>query len=347
MAFAQRKLASRGGQVIVFSTGGAFTQSVRKYVFEPFTEATGIRVIDVIGDLAEPQVKAMNQAGRVDWDSALVRACIFPPMHAAGMFLPIDYNLWDTESVEGTPKSVRLKEGVLAIASANLITYDKRVFGDGNGPKNWEDFWNVKVFPGPRALTQLPANAKNNIVLALEADGVAKADIWPLTDHKIDRALEKLDQIKPHVTKWWTGAGEPTQLLINREVVMTSCYDGRAIAGIRQGAPIQMAWDGAYVSYTYWTVLKGGANSENAQKLIAFVNRAAIAANFTIGTGYPGPNTNQLKYLPSDLVPLLSNGPENASKVVLEDSAWLASQRPDGKTNLEHIGERWLAWRVQ
>ncbi|OSJ13551.1 hypothetical protein BST63_16570 [Bradyrhizobium canariense] len=94
-------------------------------------------------------------------------------------------------------------------------------------------------------------------------------------------------------------------------------------------------------------MLKGGPNTENAQKLIAFLNRAAVAAGFTLGTGYPGPNTNQLKHLPSDLLPLLSINPENASKVVHEDSAWVAAKRPDGKTNLEHIGERWLAWRVQ
>ncbi|MHC4048019.1 ABC transporter substrate-binding protein [Bradyrhizobium sp. 23AC] len=345
IAFAQEKLAGTG-QVVAYSTGGAFSQGIRKFVYEPFTQATGIKVVDVIADLAEPQVKAMNQAGRVDWDTAFIQGSIFPTMDAAGMFLPIDYSLWDAESLEGISQSVRLKNAVPDIASANLITYDKRVFGD-NGPKSWADFWNVKAFPGPRGLGGLASAAKNAIVIALQADGVAKSEVWPLTDEKIDRALKKLDEIKPHIAKWWTAAGEPNQLLLNRELVMTSNYDGRAISAIRQGAPIQMVWDGAYVNYTYWTVLKGGPNSENAQKLVAFVNRAKIAAGFTLGTGYPGPNTNQLKHLPSDLVPLLSVNPENSSKVVHEDSAWLAVKRPDGKTNLEHLGDRWLAWRVQ
>ncbi|MGY8639267.1 ABC transporter substrate-binding protein [Bradyrhizobium sp. 14AA] len=344
-AFAQEKLAGRG-QVVVFSSAGQFARGIRKYVFDPFTEATGIKVVDVTGDIAEPQVKAMNEAGRVDWDTAFIQGSTLPDMDAAGMFLPIDYSLWDAESLEGTPSSVRLKNAVPEIASAQLIAYDKRVFGD-KGPKTWADFWNVKAFPGPRALHSLPATAKNNLVFALQADGVAKSDIWPLTDDKIDRALKKFTEIKPHITKWWLGGSEPTQLLANREVAMTSCYDGRAIAAIRQGLPVEMVWDGAYVNYTYWTVLKGGPNSENAQKLLAFVNRAKIAADFTVGTGYPGPNANQLKYLPADLAPLLSTNPENASKVVHEDSAWLAAKRPDGKTNLEYIGARWLAWRVQ
>ncbi|MDE5466083.1 ABC transporter substrate-binding protein [Bradyrhizobium sp. CSS354] len=345
IAFAQDKLTG-SGQVVVFSWGGPTTQGLHKYVYEPFTLATGIKVVDVTADVAEPQVKAMNQAGRVDWDVAFIVAANLPTMDAEGMFLPIDYGLWDAESLEGTPKSVRFKDAVPAIASASLIAYDKRVFGD-DGPKSWADFWNVKAFPGPRGLISLPTNAKHNFVFALQADGVAKSDVWPLTDEKIDRAIKKLDEIRPHIAKWWTAGNEPNQLLINREVVMSSNYDARAIGSIRQGAPIGITWDGAYVSYTYWTVLKGGPNNENAQKLLAFVNRAKVAADFTVGTGYPGPNTNQAKYLPSDLAPLLSTNPENASKVVHEDSAWLTAKRPDGKTNLQHIGERWQAWRVQ
>lgn len=287
-------------------------------------------MIDVIADVSDPQVKAMNQAGRVDWDTAFLQAAVFPPMNDADMFVPIDYNLWNSESLEGTPKSVRLKTAVPVFASAQLLVSDKRAFG-GHGPQNWADFWNVKAFPGPRGLTGLAATARIDMVIALLADGVARSDVWPFTDDKIDRALKKLDETNPYVAKWWTAGSEPNQLLINREVVMTSCFDGRTISSIRQGAPVQMAWDGAYVSYTYGVVLNGGPNTENARKLIAFLNRAAIAAGFTLGTGYPGPNTNQLKHLPSDLVPLLSINPANASKVVHEDSAWLAAKRPDGQ----------------
>lgn len=179
------------------------------------------------------------------------------------------------------------------------------------------------------------------------ADGIAHKHIWPLTDDKIDRALKKLDEIKPHITKWWTAGGEPIQLLINREYALTSAFDGRALAAVQQGLPIRMVWDGASVGDNYWTVLKGGPNSANAQKFIAFVNRAEVAAAFTQGAGYPSPNINQLKYLPADLVPLISINPDNAAKIVRLDAAWFVAKRPDGKSNADHIQERWLAWRAQ
>ncbi|MCK1755081.1 extracellular solute-binding protein, partial [Bradyrhizobium sp. 137] len=187
-----------------------------------------------------------------------------------------------------------------------------------------------KEFPGLRGLGANSSFAQ--LAFALAADGFTDKGLLRLTDDKIDRALKKLDEIKPHITKWWTAGGEPIQLLINREYALTSCYDGRAIAAIKQGAPIRMVWDGATLGDNYWTVLKGGPNSANAQKFIAFVNRAEMAAAYTQGTGYPGPNLNQLKYLPADLLPLISINPDNAAKTVRFDKAWFVAKRADGKT---------------
>lgn len=344
-AFAQEKLAGSGG-VVVYSYGGSFTEGVRRNVYEPFTKATGIKVIDVVADNSEPQIKAMHQAGRVDWDIAYVRPETYPAMHEAGMFEPIDYSLWDEESLAGTPARARLKDAVEIFTVGLVLAYDQRAFPQG-GPQNWTDFWNVKKFPGPRGLLG-PADAvARNLTSALFADGAAPKDIWPLSDDKVDRALKKLDEIKPSIAKWWVAGGEPIQLLTNREYAMTSAYDGRVLAAIRQGVPIKVVWDGVQLRPNYAIILKGGPNTANAQKLIAFLNRAQIAAGWTQATGYPGPNTNQLDHLPADLIPLLNINPEYASRSVLEDSAWLTAKRPDGKTNVDHLQERWLAWRTR
>ncbi|MDF0523429.1 ABC transporter substrate-binding protein [Bradyrhizobium yuanmingense] len=344
-AFGKEKLAG-AGEVVVYSYGGSFTENLRKSVSDPFTRATGIRVVDVTADNAEPQIKAMIEAGRVDWDIAIVNAFwpAYLDLQQAGAFTPIDYSLWEDEALKGVPESARLKDAVVAFQNANLLLYGDRAFPKG-GPKNWADFWNVKEFPGPRGLS---ANSTNSdLAFALIADGFTQKGPWRLTDDKVDRALKKLDQIKPHITKWWTAGGEPIQLLINGEYALTSSYDGRALAAIRKGAPIRLVWDGAYVNDNYWIVVKGGPNSANAQKFIAFVNRAEVAAAFTQGTAFPGPNLNQLKYLPPDLVPLISISPDNAAKVVRFDVPWFLEKRPDGKTNTEYLQERWLSWRAQ
>lgn len=70
-----------------------------------------------------------------------------------------------------------------------------------------------------------------------------------------------------------------------------------------------------------------GPNTENAQKLIAFLNRAQIVAGWTQGTGYPRPNTNQVKYLPPELLPLINISPENAPKCVITDASLTGLRR--------------------
>lgn len=148
--WAQEKLAGTG-EVVVFSWGGSFTDGVRRNVYEPFTKATGIKVVDVVADLAEPQVKAMHGAGRVYWDIAYVAPMNYPEMREAGMFAPIDYNLWDKESLEGTPEHSRFKDAVAIESSAMVLAYDQRAFPKA-GPQHWVDFWDVKRFPGPGAV---------------------------------------------------------------------------------------------------------------------------------------------------------------------------------------------------
>nr|WP_256466464.1 ABC transporter substrate-binding protein [Bradyrhizobium sp. 147] len=342
--FGQEKLTG-SGQVVVCSYGGSFVENLRKHVSDPFTKATGISVVDVTADNPEPQIKAMREAGRFDWDVAICNA-FFPAyaeLQQTGEFLPIDYSLWDDEALKGVPAPGRLADGVLAFQNATLLVYDERAFPKG-GPKSWADFWNIKDFSGPRGLGVY--TFIGSMVFALIADGVARKDIWPLTDDKVDRALKKLDQIKPHVSKWWSAGGEPIQLLINREYAMTSAADGRAVAAIKKGIPLRMVWDDATVGDNYWIILKGGPNNANAQKFIAFVNRAEKAAAFTQATGYPGPNINQLSYLPAELLPLININPENAAKTIRPDYAWWFAKRPDGKTNADHIQERWMAWRA-
>lgn len=327
------------GVVVIYSWGGSATEGLRKNVYASFTEDTGISVVDVYADFSEAQVKAMVEAGNVTWDIAAPQAHLYPEMSEAGMFEEIDYSLWREEDIEAVPEHLRHHDAVPMIQSFMVLGYDRNAYPEGTEhPDSWADFWDVEQFPGPRGL-YAPA-AKQNLVAALCADGMPKDEIWPLTEEKVDRALAKLDEIAPHITKWWTSGGEAPQLLINGEVVMTSAFDGRMITAIRAGAEnLGVEWECAPGNVTYYAIVKGAPNLENAQKFLAYVNRPEVAAEYVEAISYPGGNTNAVDYIDPQLVPLLSIAPENASKVVWDDSAWLAE-------NIDGIQERWLEWQI-
>ncbi|EJZ20269.1 Transporter, partial [Rhizobium sp. Pop5] len=56
-------------QVVIATTGGAYDAALRKFWFEPFTEATGIKVVSVAATNAEMRAKAsaMVKTGNVTW----------------------------------------------------------------------------------------------------------------------------------------------------------------------------------------------------------------------------------------------------------------------------------------
>ena len=68
---------------------------------------------------------------------------------------------------------------------------------------------------------------------ALMASGVPADQLYPID---IDRAFASYDKIKKDVVKWWDTGAVPIQLLTDREVVMTSVWNGRMAALQAAGA---------------------------------------------------------------------------------------------------------------
>ena len=66
-AAAPRRARGQGGEVVVCTWGGTYTEAQRKFFFDPFERETGIRVRTVgVPDIAK--IRAMVQARAVEWD---------------------------------------------------------------------------------------------------------------------------------------------------------------------------------------------------------------------------------------------------------------------------------------
>ena len=83
-----------------------------------------------------------------------------------GLFQPLN---WDAIGGRDAYLPAAVNDcGVGAIVYNFILAYDGAKIADG--PKSWADFWDVKKFPGKRAMRQGP---KTNLEIALMADGVA------------------------------------------------------------------------------------------------------------------------------------------------------------------------------
>ena len=89
-----------------------------------------------------------------------------------------------------------------------------------------------------RALDARPSDRQSRV----RADRRRRAEdkLYPID---FDRAFKKLDQIKPHVTVWWSTGQQPAQLLLDKEVVLATGWNGRFYDLIKKGAPIEIEWN--------------------------------------------------------------------------------------------------------
>ena len=149
----------------------------------------------------------------------------------------------------------------------------------GAVPNGWADFWDTKKFPGDRALVGAGAGGTPELEFALMAAGVPPDKLYPID---IDKAFESYDKIKENVVKWWETGAVPVQMLTDREVVMTSVWNGRMAAIQAAGVPAAISWNQGLLKRDAWAVPKSAQNKANAMKFIAFCTMAIPQARLSI-----------------------------------------------------------------
>ena len=329
----------RGRELVVVSWGGAWQRAQTKGQLDPFAEKFGIKVIqESPTDLAK--IMAMVDAGNTTWDVVDVETRQPEMLGPRGYLEELDYTIIDPRTT--VPEAVT-PWAIGTIFWSTVLVYHEEAFPEG-GPQSFVDFWDVENFPGPRSLRQDPSG---NIIFALVADGVPVDQIYPLLwtkkEETLDRAFRKLDEIKPHITVWWTTGSMPVELLARKEVVMATAYNGRIYELQQEGIPLKIVWNGAEASIDSWVIPKGAPNKDVAMLFIAWATQPEIQASITEFIPYGPPNTLANAYIDPTWGPVVSglpSAPENLAVQVKADGVWWGE-------NIEQLLERWTEWMLE
>ncbi|HEY8013078.1 MAG TPA: extracellular solute-binding protein, partial [Dongiaceae bacterium] len=199
---APAKPALAGDQLNITSWGGAYQMSQRKAYFEPYSKQSGTKITEeeYNGEIAK--IRAMVEAKSVNWDVVDVDSGRAIQGCAEGVLETIDWAKVGIDRSKFTGGDI-YDCAVPTILYATVIAYDKDKLP--NGPTKIADLFDLKKFPGKRALQKDPFV---NLEWALIADGVAIKDVYKVlgTPEGIDRAFKKLDTIKKDVIWWEAGA---------------------------------------------------------------------------------------------------------------------------------------------
>lgn len=325
-------------KIVVSGSGGGLAKVMTAIYDKPFTKATGIEIRRVASTNRVSLLAGMEKTGRVLWDVTELSGPEFPLSVAKGFVRALDWNLIDPDN--RLPAIARDKYGVVAASFSTILAVRTDKLPKGKKMKSWADFWNVKTFPGPRALRNRPVE---NLEFALLADGVPTADLYKVLATKAgqDRAFKKLDQIKKHVVVWWKTGAQPIQLLSDGEVYYTSAFNGRVTKLAKSGTPAEIVWNGGALALAYYAIPKGAKNIKEAHAyLSALALDADRAAAFVKIVPYPGFAPGLYGKIPAAMGKVLPTHPDNVKvQFKLNVGFWVK--------NTEALQERWDAWLLK
>lgn len=314
-------------RLVVRDAGGVHQQAVVEAFNRPFSQMTGVEVVPAAaGPDPLAQVRAMVGARNYIWDVVLMRRSGAELLARDGMFEELAWTNADMQDIMPQARS-RVFMGIDVFASV----WGYRTNSVRGQPNTWADFWDVRQFPGRRAL---PRNAVDVIEQALLSDGVAAANLYPLD---VPRALRRLDAIKPHISVWWTGGAQAAQLIQTGEVDMVATWNARLQAPIDEGAPVRIVWNQGLGGIEGWTIPRGNPKRELCQRYIEFCARPDRQAAFSQVISYGPTNPKAYAYITPQRAAMLPTSPANVAGIVYSNEEFWS-------LNQERIQEQFLAW---
>ena len=321
--------------ITISSAGGTVAEGLRTAEWGPAAAKLGYVVREETTSDGLAALKLQVQSGSVTSDIVHLGSGEGASAGKDGLLTPIDYAVIDAKSV---PDGAAAKYCFPFDSYGTVLAWNTATYG-ANGPKSWADFWDVKKFPGKRAMRQGP---KTNLEIALMADGVAPADVYKVlaTPEGVDRAFRKLDELKPNLI-WWTAGAQPPQMLAAGDVAMTTAYNGRiAAANTADKKDFKIVWTGSLFTIDSWVILKGSPNVDAATKFLAYMGKPENQAKLPTKITYGVTNKAATPLIAAEYLPGLPTNPANMSQAVeLNAEFWLE--------NIDSLTERFNTWAAK
>lgn len=333
-------LRAQESTLVVVSGGGSYEEAIRKAVIDPFQRETGIKVTYVT-PADEAKLKAQVDSNNVQWDVVELSNPAFRP-DASKYVEEIDYGVFDKETLDNLVPEAKTKYAVGSYVFSTVMGFSTAEYpADKPRPRSWAEFWDASKFPGPRSLHTCVDGNSTAVEFALLAAGVPKDKLYPID---LDQAFASLDRIKPHITKFWTVGAEPGQLLSDRQVAMSSAWNGRMQVLKNQGAGVDYQWNEGQLYPLHWVVPKRTKNRAAAMRFVAYQASAQAQARLNNLIFYGPLNRGAFKYIEPRIAAQMPTALGNIDKQFFVDLAYWAALSPSGKTNTEVLIERWTKW---
>ncbi|WP_181166035.1 MULTISPECIES: ABC transporter substrate-binding protein [unclassified Mesorhizobium] len=295
--------------VVIVSSGGEWQEAQDKALWAPAAKALGITYAqDTSQSWAE--ARAQVESGSVTWDIIQISIAEEPLARAAGILEKLDdgvYNRADFVPGSSTDHCVAVSN------YSTLIAWNKKTYGD-NGPKSMVDFWDVKKFPGKRALWNQPGGMLEAAALAL---GTPRDAVYEFlsTEEGRKAAVAKLAELAPSVSVWWESGAQAAQLIKDGEVDLILTWGGRVLGAVSDGANFGLTFNDGQLGTDCYAVLKGAPHRDAAMRFLTEMSKAEYQKD--LPNYYPTAPANMKAYelggYPPEKVATMASAPDNVA----------------------------------
>ncbi len=341
--FVQAQDSGAKNQITFTSWVGPYMRSQMLGFVRPYEKKIGARVNVVSYNGGIREIRDQVESANVTWDvvdltqADSLRAC------EEGLLERID-NIKLPAGSDGSAAKDDFVEGALnpcgvgVIVWATAFAYNRDAYGSAQ-PSSIADFFDTKKFPGARAIRNDPT-----VIMewALMADGVNRENVYSTleTEEGIERALAKMDAIKPGLKLWQTGR-EPIRLLNGDEAAMSMVWATTgAVASKEAGANFDMVWDGRVIELDLFGIPKGSRYKQEALDFIRFASSSESLAKMVSYLPNGPTRQSSLPLLSDETLTQIPNGPAYQDKLSIQsDAGWWAKNH----AVLDEAFQAWIA----
>jgi len=249
------------------SSAGSWQDAQDKALWAPAAKALGITYgLDTSQSWAD--ALAQVETGTIKWDIIQIALAEIPQAKAAGVLEKLDSDVYnEADFVPGSCTDYFVANSLYS----TVIAWNKSIYGP-NGPKSKHDFWDVKKFPGKRALWNEPVGMLEAAVLAL---GTSRDKVYEFLSSKEGRqaAIDKLAEIGSYISVWWESGAQASRLMRDGEVDMILTWGGRVQGAIDEGVNFAYTFNDGQLGTDGYAVVKGAPNRDAAMRFLSEVSK--------------------------------------------------------------------------
>jgi putative spermidine/putrescine transport system substrate-binding protein/spermidine/putrescine transport system substrate-binding protein len=163
-------------------------------------------------------------------------------------------------------------------------------------PTSWEDLWSPDYRDQVSMWQDISMLWTTGLMLGFE-------NVYEMDDQQLEEVKNRLIEQKPNIRKYWTTAGELTNLFANNEVVTGMSFGGLTVTQLRaQGRNVNeiIPDEGATSWFDNWMITSQAQNTATALAWLDHLNTPESQKKIAAATGYGICNQNGVDLVPKD-----------------------------------------------